>query len=75
MSRISLLNLSTSHNLPASCYLNLEPLQEKEYIRYFNGDVLPLTLRGVSYEVPKAVTDTVRRRLHACPHIKVRAVH
>ncbi|KAG2453528.1 hypothetical protein HYH02_001748 [Chlamydomonas schloesseri] len=57
------------------CYLDLKRDKNKEYVRYFNGHVLPLTLRGVSYNVPKAVTDTVVRRLHECPDLQVGRVH
>ncbi|KAG2432300.1 hypothetical protein HYH02_013022 [Chlamydomonas schloesseri] len=42
-------------------YLNLRPGEEKSYVSYFNGNVLPLTVRGVLDAIPQAATDKMDR--------------
>ncbi|KAG2439285.1 hypothetical protein HXX76_004645 [Chlamydomonas incerta] len=58
-----------------SVYLNLEPGGEKSYVRHFNGDLLPLTVRGVSYVAPQRATDTVYRLLQQCPELNIGRIH
>ncbi|KAG2432317.1 hypothetical protein HYH02_013037 [Chlamydomonas schloesseri] len=55
--------------------LDLSPGGDKRYVAALNGELLPLTARGVSNAAPQAATDSLHQLLTRCPLIKVDRFH